>query len=91
MFHPDYELSPDQHKLSQHVVEFLIEHQDWFLLDIPPPPRNDSIMMPAGTAMASEQEVYMVPSESDEDTPMGGWKLVEKGKVRRAVLSFSHP
>lgn len=84
MFHPDYELSPEQHKLSQNVLEFLIEHQDWFLLDIPPPPRNDSIMMPNGSAMSPDQEeVYMVPSESDEETPVGGWKLVERGKVSR--------
>ncbi|KAF8589448.1 Rho GTPase activation protein, partial [Ramaria rubella] len=32
--HPDHELSPDQHKLSQRVLEFLIAHQDWFMLDI---------------------------------------------------------
>lgn len=37
-------MSPEHHKLSQEVVEFLIEHQDWFMLDIPPPPRKDSIL-----------------------------------------------
>jgi hypothetical protein len=42
--HPSYEMSPEHHKLSQEVVEFLIEHQDWFMLDIPPPPRKDSIL-----------------------------------------------
>jgi len=36
--HPNHELSPDEHKLSQKVLEFLIEHQDWFMLDVPPPP-----------------------------------------------------
>jgi GTPase-activating protein SAC7 len=42
--HPGHEMSPEQHKLSQEVLEFLIEHQDWFMLDIPPPPRQDSIL-----------------------------------------------
>ncbi|KAG8772987.1 hypothetical protein FRC15_002343 [Serendipita sp. 397] len=37
-------MSPEHHKLSQEVLEFMIEHQDWFMLDIPPPPRKDSIM-----------------------------------------------
>jgi len=79
--HPDQELSPQQHKLSQDVLEFLIEQQDWFLLDIPPPPRNDSILIPPSSPMMPDQEeVYMVPSESDEEAPSGGWKLVERGK-----------
>ncbi|KAG8833207.1 hypothetical protein FRC18_004007 [Serendipita sp. 400] len=42
--HPAHEMSPEHHKLSQEVLEFMIEHQDWFMLDIPPPPRKDSIM-----------------------------------------------
>ncbi|KAG8822861.1 hypothetical protein FRC17_009450 [Serendipita sp. 399] len=43
--HPAHEMSPEHHKLSQEVLEFLIEHQDWFMLDIPPPPRKDSILV----------------------------------------------
>lgn len=42
--HPSHEMSPEHHKLSQEVLEFLIEKQDWFMLDIPPPPRQDSIL-----------------------------------------------
>jgi hypothetical protein len=36
--HPTHEMEPKEHQLSQSVLEFLIEHQDWFMLDIPPPP-----------------------------------------------------
>lgn len=32
--HPTHELSPTEHQLSQDVLEFLIEHQDWFMLEI---------------------------------------------------------
>ncbi|EIW83845.1 Rho GTPase activation protein, partial [Coniophora puteana RWD-64-598 SS2] len=32
--HPNHELTPHEHALSQRVLEFLIEQQDWFLLDI---------------------------------------------------------
>ena len=61
--HPSHELSPQEHQLSQEVLEFLIAHQDWFMLDIPPPPnRSDGTRTP-------------VDSGSD-DEPSGGWKLV---------------
>ncbi|KAF9506886.1 hypothetical protein BS47DRAFT_369718 [Hydnum rufescens UP504] len=97
--HPDQELSPEQHKLSQEVLEFLIEQQDMFILDIPPPPRNDSILIPASPATDPDPdlEVYLTPSESDEEAPKGGWRLVERGKVRptplrsSGILNFRRP
>ncbi|KAI0267804.1 Rho GTPase activation protein [Gloeopeniophorella convolvens] len=44
MSHPNHELTPAEHQLSQDVLEFLIAHQDWFMLDTPrpPPPRAAS-------------------------------------------------
>ncbi|KAF8969187.1 Rho GTPase activation protein, partial [Flammula alnicola] len=36
--HPEHEMSPHAHALSQKVLEFLIAQQDWFMLDIVPPP-----------------------------------------------------
>ncbi|CAG8714259.1 7753_t:CDS:2, partial [Acaulospora colombiana] len=51
--HPGHEMSPEHHKLSQEVLEFLIEHQDWFMLDIPPPPRQDSILNTNATNQTS--------------------------------------
>ena len=36
--HPDYELQPEEHKLGQEVLEFLIVHQDWSTPAVPPPP-----------------------------------------------------
>ncbi|PPQ78763.1 hypothetical protein CVT26_005711, partial [Gymnopilus dilepis] len=35
--HPSHEMSPQEHALSQKVLEFLIAQQDWFMLDISPP------------------------------------------------------
>ncbi|KAF8150814.1 Rho GTPase activation protein, partial [Crassisporium funariophilum] len=32
--HPQHEMSPKEHALSQQVLEFLIAQQDWFMLDI---------------------------------------------------------
>ena len=73
--HPSHELSPQEHQLSQDVLEFLIAHQDWFMLDIPPPPsRSDSAQTVPTTP------VDIVPSsESDGEQP-GGWKLVNNPK-----------
>lgn len=42
--HPSHEMSPHEHALSQRVLEFLIAHQDWFMLDTPAP--NPSLVSP---------------------------------------------
>ena len=36
-------MSPPEHQLSQDVLEFLIEHQDWFMLDISPGGANSGL------------------------------------------------
>jgi hypothetical protein len=48
--HPDHELNPTEHRLSQRVLEFLIAHQDWFMTDVNSPPRNDSVMLGAASS-----------------------------------------
>ncbi|KIM84162.1 hypothetical protein PILCRDRAFT_818484 [Piloderma croceum F 1598] len=77
--HPDHEMSPREHDLSQKVLEFLIAQQDWFMLDIPPPPRQ---VKPSTLApIDSSTEDILMPPSSDEggDSPLsGGWKLVRK-------------
>ncbi|KAF8190011.1 hypothetical protein K438DRAFT_1722059 [Mycena galopus ATCC 62051] len=45
MFHPGlissaHKISPAERDSSQRVLEFLIAHQDWFMLDIAPPPAH---------------------------------------------------
>ena len=40
-------MSPKEHQLSQQVLEFLIEHQDWFMLDVPPPPSRQGSSAPS--------------------------------------------
>jgi hypothetical protein len=71
-------MSPKEHALSQEVLEFLIAQQDWFMLDIPPPPRSES---GSPSSMAGwEDDVVMVPSSDDHDSQVGGgeWKLASK-------------
>ncbi|KAH7926374.1 RhoGAP-domain-containing protein [Leucogyrophana mollusca] len=82
--HPNHELSPGEHLLSQQVLEFLIAQQDWFLLDIPPPPRSEpSTWRERPPRVAAEEEPDLViPSSDDEHSQVGGgWKLV--GRERR--------
>ncbi|KAJ3796807.1 Rho GTPase activation protein [Lentinula aff. detonsa] len=71
--HPDHEMSPKEHALSQKVLEFLIAQQDWFMLDIPPPPTNES---GSPTSLISEEDVTVFPSSDEEHQVGGGWKLV---------------
>ena len=70
---------PREHQLSQNVLEFLIAHQDWFMLDIPPPPQPS-----ISTIHRLTDDVDIMPSSDDEIG--GGWKLVNRGdsmKIRR--------
>ncbi|KAG8712396.1 hypothetical protein FRC11_000258 [Ceratobasidium sp. 423] len=89
---PAHEMKPTEHALSQEVLVFLIQHQDHFMLD--PPARGDSIMLSPGMSPGIERSAYLsqpgqfspgverpgyiVPSDSDEDPPPGGYKLVER-------------
>ncbi|KAL5526495.1 SAC7 [Sanghuangporus sanghuang] len=86
--HPQHELSPKEHNLSQEVLEFLIEHQDWFMLDVPPPPpRSHSYQ----TNPRSQNALPSIPDEERERERQrsgsphptmvsiaSGWRLVEK-------------
>ena len=67
--HPAHEMSPELHRLSQEVVEFLIEHQDWFMLDIPPPPQQDEILAAANGANSSAKDPSAAKRRS---TPANG-------------------
>ncbi|KAJ7096515.1 Rho GTPase activation protein [Mycena belliarum] len=65
--HPAHEMSPTEHDLSQKVLEFLIAQQDWFMLDIPPPPRHEP-----GSPHTWDEVV-----DDDENAPVGGtWSIV---------------
>ncbi|KZW02902.1 Rho GTPase activation protein [Exidia glandulosa HHB12029] len=88
--HPSHEMSPEQHALSQEVLEFLIAHQDWFMLDIAAPTSNAAAAVAA--AGRGEEEGAAVSPWSEEDELEGeGWKLVERepGKVRRRASSVT--
>ncbi|GJJ08378.1 hypothetical protein Clacol_002592 [Clathrus columnatus] len=69
--HPDHELSPEQHKLSQDVLEFLIAHQDWFMLDMPPPPRDVGQLSPIPRETSESPVIIDRPSEEDLITGQG--------------------
>ncbi|CAK5268334.1 unnamed protein product [Mycena citricolor] len=65
--HPEHEMSPPEHALSQRVLEFLIAQQDWFMVDVPPPPPNHDPSSPL--------------TWDDDDDPIavgGSWKVVGK-------------
>lgn len=85
--HPNHELSPGEHQLSQKVLEFLIAHQDSFMLDIPPPPRSDpsSSWRPPSRPHPShdpdDPDLVLVSSD-DERPSTGGWRLIGKDKQR---------
>ncbi|EIW57223.1 Rho GTPase activation protein [Trametes versicolor FP-101664 SS1] len=78
--HPSHELNPHEHQLSQDVLEFLIAHQDWFMLDIPPPPTTKPTDSSVTVPMAEASDLL---SSSDEE--LGGWKLISKVDVPQKI------
>jgi len=98
--HPNHELSPSEHHLSQQVLEFLIQHQDWFLLDIPPPPKSEpppawrpprtQHLTPA-SQNDEDPDLVFIPSSDDEPPSAGGWKLVgQRRRITRRRTTHEH-
>ncbi|EJD06884.1 Rho GTPase activation protein [Fomitiporia mediterranea MF3/22] len=89
--HPSHELSHKEHALSQEVLEFLIEHQDWFMLDVPPPPpppksplnqNSSNSQVPQGLSPIADEDRSGSPHPtivSMVSPSEIGWRLVEKG------------
>ena len=74
MSHPSHELSPTEHRLSQDVLEFLIAHQDWFMLDTPPPPALPPAPSRSLTPPLSPGASVSV---SDDEGPEG-WRIIDR-------------
>jgi GTPase-activating protein SAC7 len=74
MSHPTHELSPNEHRLSQEVLEFLIAHQDWFMLDTPPPPALPPTPSRSLTPPLSPGASVSV---SDGEGPEG-WRIIDR-------------
>jgi GTPase-activating protein SAC7 len=75
MSHPKHELSPSDHGLSQDVLEFLIAHQDWFMLDTPPPPALPPTPSRSLTPPLTPHSAGI--TVSDDEGPEG-WRIIER-------------
>ncbi|KAG5339820.1 Rho-GTPase-activating protein 5 [Termitomyces sp. T112] len=89
--HPNHETSPKEFELSQSVLEFLIAHQDYFMLDIPSPP-NGSVQSPR----PQTQDAHVILSSSDEeisDLGPGNWRQISARPMsrRRTTTSREDP
>nr|XP_031864086.1 uncharacterized protein CI109_000730 [Kwoniella shandongensis]KAA5531158.1 hypothetical protein CI109_000730 [Kwoniella shandongensis] len=91
--HPLHTMRPREHVLSQQVLEFLIEHQDHFLLGMELKPRSkkrhDKVPSPGPTspetpsvptppAPVKADADLMLPSDSDDEAPAGGYYVIER-------------
>ncbi|KAL0573287.1 GTPase activating protein (GAP) for Rho1p [Marasmius crinis-equi] len=79
--HPSHETALEEHRLSQRVLEFLIVEQDWFLLDIPGPPQDETVLLTTTSSTSSdagtqrhESRPVVEPDLSlvNKDQPVGG-------------------
>ncbi|CAE6529593.1 unnamed protein product [Rhizoctonia solani] len=99
---PAHEMKPTEHALSQEVLVFLIQHQDHFMLD-PPARGDSIMLSsgmspgierstylsqhPGQFSPGVERPGYIVPSDSDEDPPPGGYKLVERRRESASTIT----
>ena len=74
MSHPTHELEPGEHRLSQEVLEFLIAHQDWFMLDTPPPP---ALPPTPSRSLTPPLSAGASVSVSDDEGPEG-WRIIDR-------------
>ncbi|WVR00063.1 hypothetical protein IAU59_007205 [Kwoniella sp. CBS 9459] len=84
--HPLHAMRPKEHVLSQQVLEYLIQHQDHFLLGMELKPktkkrREKAPTKPKPPPLVKADSDMMVPSESDDEVPEGGYYVFE-GPVR---------
>lgn len=71
--------------MSQRVLEFLIEHQDWFILEVPPPAGQP------GTPSTFRDDITVI---DEEHSQVGGaWRLVGRDRPdlprRRTTIECS--
>lgn len=85
--HPKHEMSPQEHALSQQVLEFLIAQQDWFMLDVPPPPSINP------SSPADSDDITVFPSSDEEKNGGEGWKLIGNKRIsrRRTTVDTTSP
>lgn len=96
--HQIHAMQPREHVLSQQVLGFLIEHQKHFVDGVKAAASRKSKQKSwpkrSGSKSSSKQMVsaplvkadsdLMVPSESDDDAPAGGYYVIE-GRIRSPV------
>ncbi|ORX38458.1 Rho GTPase activation protein [Kockovaella imperatae] len=96
--HPVHVMRPRDHVLSQQVLEFLIENQDHFLIGMQLPKRDTkspsilssrSSTPPPSVRMVKADPDFMLPSDSDDEAPAGGYYVVESSG--RKPVSATQP
>ncbi|KAI0299262.1 Rho GTPase activation protein [Russula brevipes] len=76
--YPTLGLQPSEHQLSQEVLEFLIEHQDSFMLDAPPPPFLPSTPSRSLTPPLTAHSAGASMSVSDDEGFDDDWHLLDR-------------
>ncbi|KAI6042560.1 Rho GTPase activation protein [Pisolithus marmoratus] len=86
--HPDHELSPSEHKLSQEVLEFLIAHQDCHTHPWHPPRPSRFSTSPQDD---EDPDLVVVPSSDDEPSNADGWRLAgQRRRITRRRTTHEH-
>lgn len=84
--HPSHAMAPQEHARSRQVLEFLIEHQDDFTVgsELAPDIEQEAAPVPPPRAPSPPPLPHadVVPSDSDDEAPAGGY-VVHEGQFDR--------
>jgi hypothetical protein len=83
--HPTPALAPEEHRMSQKVLEFLIAQQDWFMLEVPTPPTpmRNSFTQQIGSDDTDDVTIFPSSDEADEAKRKAEVKRQEEEARRR--------
>ncbi|KAL9936874.1 hypothetical protein V8E36_004109 [Tilletia maclaganii] len=96
--HPSHLQNPAEHKVAVEALEFMITHQDHFVLGLsPPPPPNvrpedlTGVSKPLSpvpqSATGIQAEDVLLPSDSDEEQDVAAFKAHRGGGAERAAAA----
>ncbi|KAL0573289.1 GTPase activating protein (GAP) for Rho1p [Marasmius crinis-equi] len=90
--HSSHGMTSKEYNLGQRVLEFLIEQNDWFMLDIPPPSQDELNVSRRGATTTSKpapvaEPVFVTafPTSDEEPSTAGGWMLVSSVGRRKTM------
>lgn len=87
--HPNHDMAPAEYRLSQDVMIFLIEHQDYFLIGMQGTAADEKTVQEVESGPPTPQNRSSTPRHSKSTVVRSGSNSSRAGGVRRSVSASS--